>query len=365
MKIIRSTTCSLKCATVAKQQQLQRVLEEYGRVANLFIHLFWDQPPHKMQLRASVVNQPRTWLTSRLKKVAAREALDMIQAARKRSGDQATRPVHKGQRMCVSSTIATLQAPKTTSEFDAWLKLRCLGEGLALDLPIRFHKHYHKLASHPGSVRLKAYIITAQDVQFSFQIETGRKRTDGEHIGIDSGINVLAALSTGLKFGVDLKPLMEAIGRCVPGSLRQQRLRRALRQRMDEVAQEIMVLAPCLVVVERLLSLTQGMKRRRRLGQKTRRLLRVWAYRYWLNRLRLACEWNRVAFGSVPPAYTSQRCSHCGHTEQRNRLNTEVFRCRACGYTDSADVNAARNILNRFLTGAYGPGSKPSFMVKS
>ena len=365
MKIIRSTKCSLKFATEAKRQQLWHVLEEYGRVVNFFIDLFWEQPVEKSALLRGVINRPSTWLTSRLKKVAAREALDMIRAAQERDGDQATKPVHQGQRMCVSSTIATLEAPQAATEFDAWLKLRCLGEGLALDVPIRFHKHYHKLAVHPGSRRLNSYIITTQDVQFVFEIETGPKRTEGEPIGIDTGVNILAALSTGLKLGVDLKPLIEAIGRCVPGSRRQQRLRRALRQRMDEVAQEIMVLAPCLVVVERLRSLTQGMKQRRRLGQKTRRLLSAWAYRYWLSRLCMACEWNRVSFRSVPPAYTSWRCSCCGHTEQRNRLNAEMFRCQRCGYADSADVNAARNILNRFFTGAYGPGSKPSFMVKS
>ena len=132
---------------------------------------------------------------------------------------------------------------------------------------------------------------------------------------------------------------------------------------MDEVAKDIMLLAPLMVVVERLCHVTCGSKKRRRLGRTTRRLLSPWAYRYWLERLRMACEWNRVSFRTVPPAYTSQRCSGCGHTEQGNRLKADVFRCRACGYTDDADVNAARNILSRWLTGAYGPGSPMTSMV--
>lgn len=120
---------------------------------------------------------------------------------------------------------------------------------------------------------------------------------------------------------------------------------------MDEVAKEIMLLAPALIVVEKLSQVTRGTKHRRRLGRKTRRLLSAWAYRYWLARLRQASEWNRVSLRCVPPQYTSARCSRCGHTEQGNRLRSELFRCRACGYTDDADVNAARNILSRFLTG--------------
>jgi len=363
MKIIRSTKCSLKFTTEAKRQELRRVLEEYGRVVNCFIDVFWERAVEKSALLKEVVNRPETWLTARRRKVAAREAIDLIKAGQERAGADAIKPVHKGQRMSISCTIARLEAPKTAREFDAWLKLRCLGDDLGLDIPIRFHKHFHKLASHPGSVRLNSYIITAHDVQFSFEIETGRKREKGEPLGVDTGVNVLAALSTGLKLGIDIRPLIEAINRCEHGSKRQQKLRRALRQRMDEVAKEIMLLAPLMVVVEKLSQVTRGTKKRRRLGRKTRRLLSAWAYRYWLDRLRLACEWNRVSFRSVPPAYTSQRCSRCGHTEQGNRLSSELFRCRACGHTDSADVNAARNILSRFLTGAYGPGSQTTSLV--
>jgi len=363
MKIIRSTKCSLKFATAAKRQELARVLQEYGRVVNFFIERFWEHCPEKKELLKEIVNLPETWLSARLRKVAAREAIDLIQAARERDGEQAVKPAHKGQRMYVSSTIATLEAPNEAREFDGWFTIRCIGEGIGLDLPIRFHKHFYKLASHPGSVRLNSYIITARHVQFAFRIETGRKRTSGDAIGIDTGVNVLAALSTGLKFGLDIKALMEAINRCEYGSNRQKKLRRALRQRMDEVAKEIILLAPLMVVVEKLNRLTKGTQKRRRLGRKTRRLLSPWAYRYWLDRLRLACEWNRVSFRSVPPAYTSQRCSGCGHTEQGNRLKSELFRCRRCGYTDDADVNAARNILSRFLTGAYGPGSQTTSLV--
>ncbi len=46
----------------------------------------------------------------------------------------------------------------------------------------------------------------------------------------------------------------------------------------------------------------------------------------------------------VDPAYTSQRCSACGHTERRNRGGQAVFGCVVCGYTTHADCNAARTI---------------------
>ncbi|HBV2932943.1 TPA: transposase [Escherichia coli] len=48
---------------------------------------------------------------------------------------------------------------------------------------------------------------------------------------------------------------------------------------------------------------------------------------------------------AVSPAYTSQRCTCCGHTAKENRLSQSKFRCQVCGYTANADVNGARNIL--------------------
>ena len=46
----------------------------------------------------------------------------------------------------------------------------------------------------------------------------------------------------------------------------------------------------------------------------------------------------------ISPAYTSQRCSACGHVDRNSRESQARFRCTACGHTLNADVNAARNI---------------------
>ena len=46
----------------------------------------------------------------------------------------------------------------------------------------------------------------------------------------------------------------------------------------------------------------------------------------------------------VPAAYTSQRCNACGHTSPENRKSQAVFKCRSCGHSANADVNAAQNI---------------------
>jgi putative transposase len=58
----------------------------------------------------------------------------------------------------------------------------------------------------------------------------------------------------------------------------------------------------------------------------------------------------------VNPAYTSQRCSACGHTSAENRKSQAVFRCAACTFTLNADVNAAINIAaGHAVTARGGP----------
>jgi putative transposase len=46
----------------------------------------------------------------------------------------------------------------------------------------------------------------------------------------------------------------------------------------------------------------------------------------------------------IDPAYTSQRCSACGHAERRNRKNQAEFCCVVCDHQLGADYNAAINI---------------------
>jgi putative transposase len=47
----------------------------------------------------------------------------------------------------------------------------------------------------------------------------------------------------------------------------------------------------------------------------------------------------------VNPAYTSQRCAECGHTDAANRPDRDTFVCVSCGHAACADHNASANIL--------------------
>ena len=59
----------------------------------------------------------------------------------------------------------------------------------------------------------------------------------------------------------------------------------------------------------------------------------------------------------VPARNTSRACAECGHVEADNRKEQAHFKCLACGHTDNADANAARNILNLGLNRLLAGGA--------
>src|SRR5574343_163444 len=151
MKIIRAAKCTTKFATEKKRNELMVLLKEYGNVVNFFINYFWAKENETLRnkgiLLKPIVDLPikTTWLSARLRKVAAREAIDMIIAVRERwknKPDKISIPVHKGERMNCSCTIAELIS--FDGHFDCFFKIRSVGNKMKLDIPIKKHKLFNK-----------------------------------------------------------------------------------------------------------------------------------------------------------------------------------------------------------------------------
>ncbi len=82
---------------------------------------------------------------------------------------------------------------------------------------------------------------------------------------------------------------------------------------------------------------------RQRKGKQNRRF-HGWSFAQLRRFIAYKAEGRGCTVVPVPPAHTSQRCSRCGYTARTNRRSRALFRCRACGFTLHADLNAARNI---------------------
>ncbi|MCH9056744.1 transposase [Synechococcus sp. PCC 6716] len=58
--------------------------------------------------------------------------------------------------------------------------------------------------------------------------------------------------------------------------------------------------------------------------------------------------WDKAVV-SVPPQYTTQDCTHCGHRVPKT-LATRTHSCPKCGFELDRDQNAALNILKKGLS---------------
>ena len=197
----------------------------------------------------------------------------------------------------------------------------------------------------------------------------------GETVGVDRGVTVSAALSTGELLtcpGLSdreqerLKQLQRRLARCRRGSKRRLQVKAAIAKlharggdrRKDWVEKTSTDLARRfdLIRVEqlRITHMTRRPKPKPDPKRPVRYLPNHRRAKAGLNRGILASGWGALVrrlehkapgrVERVNPAYTSQTCSVCGHCAPDNRESQAVFRCVACGHQANADVNAATNI---------------------
>jgi putative transposase len=202
---------------------------------------------------------------------------------------------------------------------------------------------------------------------------------NGQTVGIDRGVMASAALSNGELMHVPgltgperarLLRLQRKLARARRGSNRRRRVRQAIGRlkvregdkRKDWVEKVTTRLAREFDVI-RVEDMNIGKMTRSAKGTRDKPGRNVRA-KAGLNREILRSGWGLLvsrledkAHGrieKVKPAYTSQRCSACGHVDRKSRESQARFVCTACGFACNADVNAARNIAAGHAVTARG-----------
>jgi putative transposase len=234
---------------------------------------------------------------------------------------------------------------------------------------VRFH------LSRPVPPGVKSYRVTRDragpwHVAFAHIPEPITGPGDASVVGIDRGVVVSAALSTGeLLYAPGLTPgeskrlkaLQQRLARAKRGSNRREETKRRIAKlkarerdrRKDWVEKTTTDLARRFEVI-RVEDLDVQAMTQSAGGTIEQPGTRV-AQKRGLNRAISGSGWGQLvarlqhkAIGrveKVPAAYTSQRCSSCGHVAPGNRKSQAVFECESCtSGRCNADVNAARNI---------------------
>ncbi|SDI38473.1 Transposase [Actinokineospora alba] len=191
----------------------------------------------------------------------------------------------------------------------------------------------------------------------------------GAAVGVDRGVVVSAALSTGELLNAPtlrrpekarLLRLQRKLARAQRGSNRRSKVKTAIAKlraretdrRKDWVEKTSTYLARQFdVIAVENLKITNMTRSARGSRDVPGRGVRQKA---GLNRGILANGWGLLVTRlehkapgrvvKVDPRYTSQRCSACGIVDREARESQAAFRCRSCGFAANADVNAALNI---------------------
>jgi putative transposase len=75
-------------------------------------------------------------------------------------------------------------------------------------------------------------------------------------------------------------------------------------------------------------------------NDRIKRQIHNWAFRELQEMLAYKAAEHGISVEPIPPAFTSQTCSQCGHQSSTNRNSDGWFDCNECGYELDGDYNA-------------------------
>ena len=380
MKYKRGAICHFnKWITKKKQEEIKELLQEYARVGNYFISTYENIIPEKSKFDLLMaehiqkgIKETGTFLSARLVKQCFAEAYALVLTAKHfvgsgACGDNVYHSPHMyGKRMVISECSCSHGSPiKSNMVFDYVLTLFSLRNdkkrGYKINIPLKKNKVFNKWVNK-GKL-CKSISLHENFVRFSFEIEVEEKKKSGDLLGLDLGLNHLGTLSNGDTFGDKVREYLEELSNKKQYSKAWYRKREFIKEYINKEIKKINFSNTELIVCEKLKGIKYGM--RERLPKNIRSVFFFLSFVDVLKRIQLHCEDNRVTFRTVPSYNTSIRCSVCGHEEKKNRTSQENFTCRKCGHSENADVNASKNILQRFVLGTYGSQYKQKWTVQS
>ena len=199
-------------------------------------------------------------------------------------------------------------------------------------------------------------------IHIVFEKEITDSPSSGNLIGIDRGLNNIAVSSDNKFYG----------GRQVKQKVRKfQKLRKRLQEKGTRSAKRHLkklsgkerrfradvnhtiskrIISNCKVgdkiVLENLTNIRNSKKGNN--VKELRTFINSWSYFQLEQYLIYKGKEKGIEIVYVSPRYTSQRCNKCGNIDKKNRKSQSQFCCKKCNFKLNADLNAARNIRDKF-----------------
>jgi hypothetical protein len=260
-------------------------------------------------------------------------------------GNQPT--VSESSPMWLSEMTCVFGPPEDSTHFCWWLRISSLESYHRIQIPLAFNPYLKTIEGLAKSV-----LVRKQGGRWTFQFcerkSEEEPKFDGSQglVGVDVGLNVIAATSDGRLYGKEFKPKFDKLYKRVQ-TLRSNRYRQELKRDSKRLAR----------LETKLSGMTKTIT-----GTVTNKLVRTYpgftfviedldlrgcrgqkrfAYRSLHNSLS-----HKTAVEVVSPAYSSQMCPSCGYLNRGNRHGIK-FTCLSCGRKSHADVVGGVNLLGR------------------
>lgn len=210
----------------------------------------------------------------------------------------------------------------------------------------------------------------------SYEVEVERRSDDGEFLGVDMNTRQIATSEGHFYFLPDLKKrearrtrYQRRMARQVKGSNRRKDTKKKLAKVSRKIAnirkdwihkttREIAEKCGTVIVedlkIKNMTASARGTIENPGKNVKQKAGLNRAMLDTALGKIRRNLEYKCGKLVEVNPAYTSQTCSECGHTNKENRKTQARFLCVSCGYASNADTNAAINIRRLGMAQLHG-----------
>ena len=337
MEIIRSTKLTIKYTNTGKQNNLKLFITEYRRIIKIVITDIQNVRPLPKYLDYTPYVE-LTWLSARVLRRLTDHAIQITKSIRKnkksKNKKQNKQPNLNNINPSLDKNHYNIQKGK---HFDEILSLRCLGNKLKINIPLKHHKQFNNWNNR--GIRMGGIEINEKWIKINFEIQP-TEQTTGSTIGIDQGINKTITTSDNqslpktCKHGHTLSSILDKLCRKKKKS---QAFKRAQEHRKNYINWTINQLNLSGVKEIRLEKIDNFFYRKHR-SRKTNR----WAYSLIRDKVLSFAHEHGVRVLEQSAQYRSQRCSSCGLVRKSNRKG-ELYHCSYCGVRVDSDLNAARN----------------------
>jgi putative transposase len=235
-----------------------------------------------------------------------------------------------------------------------------------IKIPLTYHENFSQYKNWKHSSATLKYRNGNFYLNIQFQTDITDIPKNNKYIGIDRGIKKLAVTSDNRFFlGGKTKQISNKYLR-ERGILQKVGTRSAKRhlcrlrgkeQRFKadinhQISKQIIsqLLPGTTIILEDLTGIRDN-----RTNKKLRSAIHSWNYFQLEQFLKYKAESKGISIEYVDARYTSQRCSKCGFISRSNRKSQSDFKCKKCNFELNADLNAARNIVSKYLIATNSP----------